>query len=161
MHSLVRPRSQIIIRARQGHLVQEFRANNSVLTPRLTEEIYSAWKDYIRSEVNKGLLGGEKIVEGEEEDAWKVLSQKVQDSAWKQECLKRYEKFDMAFSAAVHENFRPVNQRNHPLTQILTSSEKRSRQSKKLVGSWSLGKPRTQTRRIGLSMSPVGLLQDT
>ncbi|KAF9653973.1 hypothetical protein BDM02DRAFT_3107158 [Thelephora ganbajun] len=91
---------KIIIRARQGHLVQKFRASNSVLTPRLVDEIHSAWKDYIRSVVNKGLPESEKIVEGEEEDAWKVLSQKVQDVSWKQECLKRYEKFDMAFSEA-------------------------------------------------------------
>lgn len=94
--------SQIIIRARQGHLVQEFRTSNSVLTPRLADEIHSAWKEYVRSEVSKGLPENEKIVEGEEEDAWKTLSQKIQDGLWKQECLKRYEKFDMAFSAAVH-----------------------------------------------------------
>jgi len=65
------------------------------------DEIHSAWGDYIRSEVNKGLLESEKIVAGNEEDAWKTLSQKMQDVSWKQECLKRYEKFDMAFSAAV------------------------------------------------------------
>jgi cysteinyl-tRNA synthetase len=83
--------------------VQEFRANNSALTPGLVGEIYSAWKDYIRLEVNNGLPRSETIIVGQEEDAWKVLSQKVQDSSWKQECLKRYEKFDMAFSAAVRE----------------------------------------------------------
>ena len=71
------------------------------------DEIYSAWKDYIRSEVNKGLPESEKIVEGDEEGAWKTLSQKIQDVSWKQECLKRYEKFDMVFSAAVHEKFSP------------------------------------------------------
>ena len=71
------------------------------------DEIYSAWKDYIRSEVTKGLPEGEKIVEGKEEDAWKALSQKIQDVSWKQECLKRYEKFDMASSVAVHEKLSP------------------------------------------------------
>jgi cysteinyl-tRNA synthetase len=82
--------------------VQEFRTSNSVLTARLVDEIHSAWKEYIRSEVNKGLPENEKIVEGGEEDAWKTLSQKIQqDLSWKQECLKRYEKFDMACSAAV------------------------------------------------------------
>ncbi|KAF9793211.1 tRNA synthetases class I (C) catalytic domain-containing protein [Thelephora terrestris] len=91
---------KIIIRARQGHLVQEFRANNSVLTPRLTDDIHSAWKDYIRLEVNKGLPESDKIVEGQEKRAWEVISKKVQDSTWRQECLRRYEKFDMAFSAA-------------------------------------------------------------
>lgn len=65
------------------------------------DEVYSAWRDYIRLEVNKGLLESEKISEGQEKEAWKVLAQKVQDNSWKQECLKRYEKFDMAFSAAV------------------------------------------------------------
>jgi len=97
--------SQIIIRARQGHLVQEFRTSNSTLTPKLVDEIHSAWKDYIRSEVNKGLPENEKIIQGNEEGAWKSLSQKIQDAPWKQECLKRHEKFDMAFSAAVCEKF--------------------------------------------------------
>ena len=73
------------------------------MTPRLTDDIHTAWKDYIRLEVNKGLPESEKIIEGEEEDAWNVLSQKIRDTSWKQECLKRYEKFDMAFSAAVRE----------------------------------------------------------
>lgn len=77
-----------------------------MLTPRLADEIHAAWKDYIRLEVNKGLPENEKIAEGQEEDGWKVLSQKIQDSSWKQECLKRYEKFDMALSAAVYEKFR-------------------------------------------------------
>ena len=104
---LVRSLSQIIIRARQGHLVQEFRTSNSTLTPQLVDEIYSAWKDYTRSEVNKGLPENEKIIEGDEEGAWKTLSQKIQDVSWKQECLKRHEKFDMAFSAAVHEKISP------------------------------------------------------
>lgn len=83
--------------------MQEFRANNSVLTSPLVDEIHSAWREYVRSEVNKGLAENEKIIKGKEEDAWKTLSQKTQDVSWKQECLKRYEKFDMAFSAAVHE----------------------------------------------------------
>jgi len=81
--------------------VQEFRTSNPVLTSRLVDEIHSAWKEYIRSDVNKGLPENEKIVEGKEEAAWRALSQKIQDLSWKQECLKRYEKFDMAFSAAV------------------------------------------------------------
>jgi len=96
------------------------------------DEIHSAWKEYIRSEVNKGLLENEKIIEGNEEGAWKSLSQKIQDVSWKQECLKRYEKFDMAFSAAVCENLRLVDSRNDHLT--LTphiNSGKRSQRSMK------------------------------
>lgn len=125
------------------------------------DEVHSAWKDYIRSEVNKGLLENEKIVGGNEEDGWKTLSQKILAALWKQECLKRYEKFDMVFSAAVHEKFRLVDLRNDHLTQILTFSGKHSLQSRKRVESLSLGAPRTQTRRIGLSMNRVELLQDT
>jgi len=108
--------------------VQEFRTSNSVLTSRLVDEIHSAWKEYVRSEVNKGLPENEKIVQGKEEDSWKALSQKIQDLSWKQECLKRYEKFDMAFSAAVHEKNHLADLRNDPLTQILSFSEKLSRQ---------------------------------
>lgn len=68
-------------------------------------EVHTAWKDYIRLEVNKGLLESEKIIEGQEEEIWKALSEKIQSSSWKQECLKRYEKFDMAFTAAVRKKF--------------------------------------------------------
>ena len=71
------------------------------------DEVYSAWKDYILSEVNKGLLENEKIIVGKEEAAWKILSEKTRDVSWKQECLKRYEKFDMVLSAAVHEKISP------------------------------------------------------
>jgi len=149
--------SQIIIRARQGHLVQEFRTSNAVLTPKLVDEIHSAWKDYIRSEVNKGLAENERIIEGDEEGAWKSLSQRIQDVSWKQECLKRHEKFDMVCSAAVRENFTP---RSFTLLAHLTqipphSSGKRSQRSMKLAQPSSPGTPRTQTRLIGLSMSRV------
>ena len=90
------------------------------------DEIHSAWKDYIRSEVNKGLPENEKIVEDSEEDGWKTLSQKIQDVSWKQECLKRHEKFDMVFSAAVHEKFSAsLTYEMAHLTQILTFSGKR------------------------------------
>ena len=115
----------------------------------------------MRSEVNKGLPENEKIVEGKEEDAWKTLSQKIQDLSWKQECLKRYEKFDMAFSAAVYEKFFSLIYATTPLTQILTFRGKLSLQSRKPVGFWSLETLQTQTRRIGLSMSLVELLQAT
>jgi hypothetical protein len=142
-------------------LVQEFRASNSALTPRLADEIHSAWKDYILLEVNKGLPENEKIIAGNEDDAWKTLSQKIQDPLWKQECLKRYEKFDMAFSAAVPQNFRLAGLRNAHLTHIPPFSGKRSRQSRKLAKYSSVETPRTQTRPIGLSMSPEELLQDT
>ena len=125
------------------------------------DEIHSAWKEYIRSEVNKGLPENEKIVEGKEEDAWKTLSQKIQDLSWKQECLKRYEKFDMTLSAAVYEKKFSLIYATTPLTQILTFRGKRSLQSRKPVDFWSLETLRTQTRRIGLSMSPVELLQAT
>jgi cysteinyl-tRNA synthetase len=63
--------------------------------------VSEAWTDYARSRVNKGLPGNEKISEGAEEASWSKLSELLQDQEWKQECLKRDEKFDMNFTAAV------------------------------------------------------------
>lgn len=92
---------QIILRARQQHLVQEFRTKTTELTSKLIDDIHAAWKVYLRSEVNKGLLPSDQIQEGQEDQSWTALVERVKDGAWKQECLKRNEKFDMNLTAAV------------------------------------------------------------
>lgn len=54
--------------------------------------------------MNKGLLPSDQIQEGQEDQGWAVLTQRVTDNAWKQECLKRNEKFDMHLTEAVSMN---------------------------------------------------------
>ncbi|KAG6920156.1 hypothetical protein DXG01_004922 [Tephrocybe rancida] len=91
---------KIIIRARQNHLLENFRAQTKILSPELIDQILSAWRTHIREKVGKGLSEAGRPAEGEEESTWPRLTELIKDKAWKQECLKRDEKFDMYFSSA-------------------------------------------------------------
>lgn len=63
--------------------------------------VSEAWVAYVRDRVNKGLPDDGKLAAGAEETGWARLSELVRKPEWKQECLKRDEKFDMHFTAAV------------------------------------------------------------
>lgn len=80
-----------------------FRSKQTALAPELLEIITSAWTEYVQSKVVKGLLDTDKPLPGNERVAWAKLVQQFDaaDKVWKQECLKRDEKFEMHFSAAV------------------------------------------------------------
>lgn len=80
-----------------------FRSSLTALTPELLEIIVGAWVDYVQVKVSKGLEESERPHHGQEREAWANLVSRFQstDKAWKSECLKRDEKFDMHFSAAV------------------------------------------------------------
>ncbi|KAH9485083.1 putative cysteine--tRNA ligase [Psilocybe cubensis] len=91
---------KIIERARQNHILETFRSQTSTLTPSLLDKIRNSWTSYLRNRVNKGVPENEKIIEGREEESWRTICASYQNSAWKQECLKRDEKFDMYYSAA-------------------------------------------------------------
>ncbi|KAI0320457.1 tRNA synthetases class I (C) catalytic domain-containing protein [Amylostereum chailletii] len=91
---------KIILRARQTHLLNKFRAETQTLSPELLAEVRSAWEAYVRSEVCKGLSPSDVPPPGSEWDAWPALEQKFKDKAWKTEGLKRDEKFEMRFNAA-------------------------------------------------------------
>ncbi|THH29629.1 hypothetical protein EUX98_g4562 [Antrodiella citrinella] len=65
---------KIILRARQNHLIDAFRSKQTSLTLELLEIVIEAWTDYVQS--------------------------KATDKAWKQEGVKRDEKFDMHFTGA-------------------------------------------------------------
>lgn len=92
---------EIILRARQNFLVDKFRAEMVALSVELISEVRSSWTAYVQSNVLKGLGANESLPVGSEETAWPRLAELFQNKAWKQECLKRDEKFDMYFSAAV------------------------------------------------------------
>ncbi|KAF5380366.1 hypothetical protein D9615_004735 [Tricholomella constricta] len=91
---------KIIIRARQNHLLDTFRAETKALSSELITRVDSAWRTHVREKLGKGLIEAERAVEGEEENAWSRLVELIQDKAWKQDCLRRDEKFDMYFSSA-------------------------------------------------------------
>jgi cysteinyl-tRNA synthetase len=92
---------QIILRARQTYLLNKFRSEATSLTQALLDEVRTSWDSYVRSKVSKGLPSEHVPPVGSEWQAWSELSVKVADKAWKSDALKRDEKFDMHFTAAV------------------------------------------------------------
>ncbi|KAJ3509023.1 hypothetical protein NLJ89_g5438 [Agrocybe chaxingu] len=91
---------KIIERARQNHLLETFISQTDALTPALLAKIRDSWKSYVRTRVSKGVPEAQKAAEGNEDVAWSNISQNYQTAEWKQECLKRDEKFDMHYSSA-------------------------------------------------------------
>lgn len=91
---------KIILRARQNHLVDKFRADNTTLTFDLLNTVHEAWVGYIKIYVHKSLSDGQNLDEEKEELSWPKLSELIGNSEWKRECLKRDEKFEMYFTVA-------------------------------------------------------------
>ena len=71
------------------------------LTQDLVGIVSKAWDDYVQTKVSKGLPETLRPVVGKEIESWSDLVNRFQDREWKQECLKRDEKFEMHFTAAV------------------------------------------------------------
>ena len=94
---------QIIDRARQNYLVDKFRTETVTASPELISEVRDAWRMYVQDNLSggKGIPDGDKPIHGEEEKSWPRLVELFQINNWKQECLKREEKIEMYFSAAV------------------------------------------------------------
>ncbi|KAI0305388.1 tRNA synthetases class I (C) catalytic domain-containing protein [Multifurca ochricompacta] len=91
---------KIILRARQTYLVNKFRSESTSLTQELLDQVRSSWESYVRSKVSSGLSSDAIPPVGSEWQAWAELSIKAADNKWKNEALKRDEKFDMHFTAA-------------------------------------------------------------
>ncbi|KAJ7879586.1 tRNA synthetases class I (C) catalytic domain-containing protein [Mycena olivaceomarginata] len=81
---------KIIKRARQNHLLEKFREETKGVSPELITQVHAAWRNHVREQLRKGLP----------ESAWPRLAELIQNKDWKQECLRRDEKFDMNFSSA-------------------------------------------------------------
>jgi hypothetical protein len=92
---------KIIVRARQNHLFSQFRSSATTLSADLLSQVSEAWGSYVRENVSKGLPDEEKPSRGEEEVRWPRIAGLARDQSRKLECLKRDEKFDMHFTAAV------------------------------------------------------------
>lgn len=93
---------KIILRARQNYLLENFRSDTKTLSVELVNQLRDAWRTYVRGKVGKGLTVNDKPLDGEEEKIWPRLVGLNQNKVWRQECLKRDEKFEMHFSAAVY-----------------------------------------------------------
>ena len=92
---------KIIERARQNHILEKFRSQTTSLTSALLNQVRQSWKAYMRTRVNKGLAETDKATEGTEEATWSRILDLYTQPEWKQECLKRDEKFDMHYSSSV------------------------------------------------------------
>ncbi|KAF9564747.1 cysteinyl-tRNA synthetase [Agrocybe pediades] len=91
---------KIIIRARQNHLLETFISQTNILDQSLLTRLWNSWNDYVRTRINKGLPENEKAKEGQEKEVWAKISDMYQNREWKQDCLKRDEKFDMHYTSA-------------------------------------------------------------
>jgi cysteinyl-tRNA synthetase len=81
--------------------LENFRLQTQSLTQTLLANVNDAWKNYVRTRVSKGVPENIKATEGTEEAAWSQINGLYQSLEWKQECLKRDEKFDMYYTSAV------------------------------------------------------------
>ncbi|KAJ7680882.1 tRNA synthetases class I (C) catalytic domain-containing protein [Mycena polygramma] len=91
---------KIIKRARQNHLLEKFREETKGVSPELITQVHAAWRIHVREQLGKGLPASDAPKEGDEDKIWPRLAELIQNKDWKQECLRRDEKFDMHFSSA-------------------------------------------------------------
>jgi cysteinyl-tRNA synthetase len=93
--------TQIIKRARQNHLLDKFREETTGVSPELITRVHAAWRIHVREQLRKGLPEGDAPGEGDEDKFWPRLTELIHNKDWKQDCLRRDEKFDMYFFSAV------------------------------------------------------------
>ncbi|KAJ3848726.1 tRNA synthetases class I (C) catalytic domain-containing protein [Lentinula lateritia] len=95
---------KIIKRARQNHLLEKFRADTKLLDANLISQVYTAWRAFLRNEMTAGLPPDERALstetDGELDSQFTRIAELIQNKEWKQDCLKRDEKFDMNFTSA-------------------------------------------------------------
>ncbi|KIY70644.1 hypothetical protein CYLTODRAFT_419597 [Cylindrobasidium torrendii FP15055 ss-10] len=91
---------KIIIRARQNHIYDKFRAETSALTPELAARVRVAWQAFVQDRVSKYLPENERIPAGEEEAKWEHVETLIKNAEFKLACLQREEKFDMYCTSA-------------------------------------------------------------
>ncbi|KAJ7346841.1 tRNA synthetases class I (C) catalytic domain-containing protein [Mycena albidolilacea] len=91
---------KIIKRARQNHLLDKFTGETKEVSAELITQVHIAWRKHVREQLRKGLLEGDVPKEGNEDDAWYHLVELAQNNDWRQQCIRRDEKFDMHFSSA-------------------------------------------------------------
>ena len=95
---------QIILRARQNHLFENFRAQTTSLTPDLLARVQGAWQLHVLNKVSKGLPESIKPTTESLLILWPQIEALLDDSVQKAECLKRDEKFEMNLGTAVRSS---------------------------------------------------------
>ena len=109
-------------------MLDKFRAVTQTLSSELLASVRGAWEAYVRTKVCAGLAVSDSPAPGAEWDGWPALVQKFTDKAWKAEGLKRDEKFEMHFNAAVRRPVYPAGAATDP--SPLSPRQKRTPQSR-------------------------------
>ncbi|KAG8214271.1 putative cysteinyl-tRNA synthetase, partial [Butyriboletus roseoflavus] len=92
---------KIILRARQSHLFENFRAQTSSLTPDLLNKVQDAWRSHVLDKVSKGLPDNIKPTAETLHILWPQIEALRDNKIQKAECLKRDEKFEMNLGTAI------------------------------------------------------------
>lgn len=90
---------KIIVRARQNHLVEQFRAQNPALTQPLLQQVRASWSAYFKKTVEKFAPPSPEPGEVPEEAAWEEISRLNQDATWRAQTVLTEPKFPMWYSA--------------------------------------------------------------
>ncbi|KAJ7929753.1 cysteine-tRNA ligase isoform b variant [Mycena leptocephala] len=91
---------KIIKRAWQNHLLDKFREETKGVSHELIDRVHAAWRIHVREQLAKGLPAGDIPTEGNEDNSWARIAELMENKNWRQECLRRDEKFEMQFSSA-------------------------------------------------------------
>ncbi|KAJ3790369.1 tRNA synthetases class I (C) catalytic domain-containing protein [Lentinula aff. detonsa] len=96
---------KIIKRARQTHLLEKLRTDTTSLDGNLISHVSAAFRAFLQNELAAGLPENERLSSTETDQELDSKFIRIADlvqvnKEWKQECLKRDEKFDMNFTSA-------------------------------------------------------------
>ncbi|KAJ3996051.1 tRNA synthetases class I (C) catalytic domain-containing protein [Lentinula boryana] len=96
---------KIIKRARQTHLLEKLRTDTTSLDGNLISHVSAAFRAFLQNELAAGLPENERLssteTDQEIDKKFTQIADLVQvNKEWRQECLKRDERFDMNFTSA-------------------------------------------------------------
>lgn len=101
--ALSHPSSQIIIRAREQHLLEAYRQNHPNLSDSLKLDVKQAWNAYFQSKLVKCLAEADKPQEREDlVGAFeRLVKRDTSDEAWRKEVRVKEEKFGLILGSLV------------------------------------------------------------
>jgi cysteinyl-tRNA synthetase len=94
---------QIIIRAREQHLLAAYRESHPELSEALKNDTKQAWDAYFQSKLLKCLAEADKPKEGEDSITafQRLLKRDAEDEVWRKEARSKEEKFGLVLGSLV------------------------------------------------------------
>ncbi|KAJ3713838.1 tRNA synthetases class I (C) catalytic domain-containing protein [Lentinula raphanica] len=122
---------KIIKRARQNHLLEKFRSDTSSLDDKLISQVFTAWRTFLRNDLAAALLENERPSSTDTDEELDVKFARVAELVqtnkdWRQECLKRDERFDMNFGSS-NRTLSALKHAEHSFKAGTTSQEEAHR----------------------------------